>query len=168
MLFESKYALMRVHIRDEIMDYSGGFPRRLRPAVDAEFGFAGSEWRDGDGHVHVDITGHFFDSEEAAKRLQWTDEERQMCEEKLLYMIESGQAGADFWKFEATPAQLPWATYDKTHHNQIATIAKATGSADIALAYEKQNKNRPSVVKDLEAVLAETEAEGSDELLSVA
>lgn len=163
--FESRYSLLRVHVRDEIWDYSNPqLPRRIRPAIVAEFGFVNAEWRDSEIGERVEIVGGFFDSDEAAKRLGWTDEEKKLCEDKLLLMLETGEAGTDFRLHHDKPITVPWPNYDKTHHNQIATIAKATGSVDQALRYERANKKREGVIKALEEAWAELQEENEDAL----
>lgn len=168
MKFESRYSLLRVHVRDEILDYAGGFPRRVRPSIVAEFGFIGGEWRDSEVGERVEIIGGFFDSDEAARRLGWTEDEKKLCEDKLLYMLDSGEAGTDFWLHREAPILVPWPNYDKTHHNQIVTIAKATGSIDQAIRYEKANKNRETVVKALEEAWAEIQADETEDALTAA
>lgn len=80
----------------------------------------------------------------------------------------------DAWVHEMPKPAKPWPTYDETHHNQIPTIAQATGQVESALTYETRGREpRESVVKKLQALLAEepthdgSPAETPDELFAV-
>lgn len=71
----------------------------------------------------------------------------------------------DVWVHEAPKPSMPWPTYNETHHNQIAIIAKATGQIEAALAYESRGREggpRDSVVKKLQELAAEIEDDSSD------
>ena len=50
----------------------------------------------------------------------------------------------------------PWATYDDTHHFQVAKVAKEIGiPLEDVLEYEKRNKARKSVIDDLERAIGD-------------
>ncbi len=140
------------------------------PEMLAEFGVHGGEYSyknpDGVQDVAAVINGHFFDLDATAQEKDWSDEDRAFAAKRLLWVCD--KYPGDVWLHSAAAAPLPWATYDSTHHSKIVATAEAVGAVSEALAYEKQNKQRPSVVKDLEALLATpaSEPEVDDSLLS--
>ena len=74
-------------------------------------------------------------------------------EQKVIdWMLAKANYGQDFVKVEhaAVSAGKPWASYDDTHHFKIPTLAAELGLVDEALAYERANKNRGSVIAGLE------------------
>lgn len=94
-----------------------------------------------------------FDSDEAQKENDWTDEERVLVEKKLL---ESPHLGSDHIELKPVPVAIPWPTYDRDTVEQVVMIARATGLVEQALKYEAQNANRAEV---LEALSEEPELE---------
>lgn len=106
------------------------------------------------------IRGHVFNLQQQAKEKGWTDEETNLVRQKVDYQCEL--TPNDVWRRSKAKAPAPWPTYDSTHHNQIGKTAEITGTAVLALTYERENKNRPGVVADLENVLKAEVAE--DEL----
>lgn len=91
-----------------------------------------------------------WDSEEWQKEYKLSDEDRQGAERLLL---ESAFNGVYFFALEEEKAPKPWPSYDSTHHNKTASLAAELGLVAEALAYERENKNRTSVIEQLEAVL---------------
>lgn len=89
-----------------------------------------------------------FDTELAQNEHGWTDEEREMVEEKLL---SSHALNVEFMLLVPDPAAKPWPTYDAlTDVDEIVSIAVATGTVDAALAYERENRNSAAVLEALE------------------
>src|SRR5262245_55886354 len=81
-LYKSRYTDFQVLVRGESINYHPatgveiGRTRRLT----ANFGIHGTPFTEtnpltGELEEHVQITGHFYDSEEAKERLGWTDDE---------------------------------------------------------------------------------------------
>lgn len=76
----------------------------------------------------------------------WTDEEREIVEEKLRTSIHHG---TDHIELVPVPTALPWPNYSTTPLEELVAIAKAIGVVDQALAYERENQNRPEVLEAL-------------------
>jgi hypothetical protein len=79
-----------------------------------------------------------------------TDELREGAEQLLL---NSSYYGIEFFVVEEVKAARPWPSYDDAHHNKIASLAAELGLVAEALAYEQENKQRPTVIEQLEAAL---------------
>jgi hypothetical protein len=80
----------------------------------------------------------------------WTDADREQAEQLLLT---SPYYGIEFITVEEVKAVKPWPSYDDAHHNKIASLASELGLVAEALAYEQENKQRPTVIEQLEAAL---------------
>lgn len=100
------------------------------------------------------IYGNVFNLQAQAKEKGWTEAEMELVRAKVDYQCEL--TPQDVWKVAKVveSAPLPWPTYDDTHHNQLPVIAEATGTVLVALAYERENKNRAGVVAKLEELSA--------------
>jgi hypothetical protein len=123
----------------------------------AEFATHGAEMvhTDSDGvqTMHPDIRGHYFNLDAQAEQKGWTDDEKETVARKLLMEIVVKYPG-ECRLHSAAPAGRPWPKYDTAHHNQIPVLAEQFGCVAEALAYEKENKNRESVVAKLNELLA--------------
>lgn len=95
-----------------------------------------------------------WDSVEWQAKYKLTDDDRERAEQMLLT---SGRLGNEFIVIEEVKAAKPWPSYDETHHNKVSVLASELGLVNEALAYERENKNRSSVVEQLEASLAQVE-----------
>ena len=98
-----------------------------------------------------------YDTEEEQRRNNWDNELREHVEK---FLLAKPNIGVDFIAVEAAKIPAPWRTYPKTHHSKIAPLAEELGCVDEALAYERENKNRESVIAALEALAAAPAAEG--------
>ncbi len=131
----------------------------------ADFAIHGPEYQiptpDGSTIPFADIHGNFFDLDAAAERNRWTAEEKQAVREKLDWDCE--RMPNEVWHIVPTLLEAPVPNYDNVHHNTIPEIAVATGLVAEFLAYEKQEKNRPSVVAKLEELLAVQKEQASIE-----
>jgi len=118
----------------------------------AEFAYHGGEFTfhnplTGSQDVGADIRGHFFDSAQQAEEKGWTQEEHDLvvnavdrkCKTEPEYV----------WEVTLAKAEKPWPTYDEMHHSKIVETAITLGLVAESLAYEEQNKNRPSIVEGL-------------------
>lgn len=87
-----------------------------------------------------------LDTDELAHAQGWTAEEKAEIEE----LLDNGQ-GEFYFRVVRERAEKPWGNYDETPAAQIAATATMIG-ADIGavLAYERENKNRKSVLEELE------------------
>lgn len=100
------------------------------------------------------IRGHYFDTEVAQQQNGWTDEEREAVERRLDWICENVPEQCQHVEDARLP--VPWPTYDTIDSpGKIAALAAELGFEAEALAYERQNKNRPQVVQQLEKKLAE-------------
>lgn len=106
---------------------------------------------EGDGVTPIDPAEYgrigVWDSVEWQKEHKLSDAEREEAENMLLHYPQYGQV---YVRVAEVHAPKPWATYDTTHHNKIASLAEDLGCVDDALAYERENKNRESVLAALE------------------
>lgn len=164
MQFQSKASAYQVLIRPELKKWSpdGMVLLDTIPALTAKFGDPGPEYRyqnplTGEWDVTVQGRGHFFDSLAAQEENGWTDDEREMVEKVLVGLC--NKTPEYIWLYEEAKHPAPWPTYDTTHHNQIPVLAEQLGLVDAALAYERQNKERPAVIEKLEALVAQDQAE---------
>jgi hypothetical protein len=103
-----------------------------------------------------------FDTVEAQEAQGWTDEERELVEQKLLT---SPYIGLDFIRLDEAQATFgaPWATYDTTPGEKVVGLARDLGisMADV-LAYERANRNDAGLVYLLERELATPAEEAND------
>lgn len=154
---------LRIQVRDKKPIYEYGVMTGETPELVAEFGWYGPEQavvddegnplvdEDGMARRYAEIRYGVFDSEAQAAQKGWTEEERILVEKKVDWQCQLTPNMV--WRVQAAKAAPPWPTYDTTHHNQIGKTAEITGTVHAALAYERENKNRQSVVADLEQVL---------------
>jgi len=156
MVFQSVAALHRAHVRSERKIYEGGVEIGVEKELCAEFGDMDSpEIRDESaGESYYAIRGHFINTLEQGKKKGWTDDERRLVEKKLLLT----QDPADYWLHTKPPAGKPWPKYDEIPAARIAELASDFGVVPEALAYERENKNRKTVLEGLAALLAQPEA----------
>lgn len=111
-----------------------------------------------------------FDSLWAQKENGWSDEERLIVEER----VKTGPGnGVDYIIVDTPRVPAPWPGYDKLVSQGARTVQKVAEKivetiretevpAGHVLAYERENLDRPEVVKALEAMLVE---EPSEELI---
>lgn len=102
-----------------------------------------------------------FDTVKAQEAQGWTDEERELVEQKLLT---SPYYGQDFVRIDEAPVAKPWATYDTTPGEKVIALAQDLGIAlaDV-LAYEKANRNDDGLVYLLERKIdSDNSAVGTD------
>lgn len=79
-----------------------------------------------------------------------SDADREAGENLLL---NDSAYGVEYIVVEAVKAAKPWPSYDDTHHNKVVSLAAELGLVAEALAYEQENKQRPTVIEQLEAAL---------------
>lgn len=153
-LFRSRYAAYRVKIRSAQKHYhpATGVLIRDTPEMVAEFAQHNGEFKyqdeNGMERTGADIRGHFYDLDADAFEKGWTDEEKDLARTVLLRVCD--RFPGDMWVHETPKVAAPWPTYDETHHNKIPVLAVELGLLDESLEYERQNKNRDSVVAALE------------------
>jgi hypothetical protein len=112
-------------------------------------------WLEGDGVTQepLDLRIGCFDTIEEQSRQGWDDETREKVD---AFMLAKPNYGQDFTKVEKilVVSGKPWPSYDETHHFKIPALAAELGLLEEALAYEKDNKNRESVISGLDEKLS--------------
>jgi hypothetical protein len=157
LIFKSKFSGFRVKVRSESRQIHGatGVEIGKTPSLVAEFGQFGPEFEftapDGSIETGANIVGHYFDTDEATERLNWSPEEKEAVEKVLLMWC--GKWPESVWLHSEAPAAKPWPTYDEAHHKSIPGLAEQLGLVAEALAYEQQNKKRTEVVEKLSELL---------------
>ena len=168
MLFKSNYALFRRNVRHKIDVPHPTLPMILNtiPELAAEFGQPSEEfeYEDSEGRMNrgVHIRGHYFDSVVAQEQNGWTDEEREQVEASLVKL--SLSCPDQVQVVEQRKAAAPWPTYDSTHHIKVVNLASELGLLAEAITYERQNKNRESVVSALEEKLNAAQVPAEEDL----
>lgn len=155
-VYQSGYAALQVLVRPEIPFYHPitGVETSKVPRLTADFGIYGSEFNaasplTGEIEPHALIYGHYFDTEVAAEREEWTDEERASVEaalDKLCHDQPYLIAKVDLSK---PPALPPWPTYDKTAEKMIVEYAISLGLVQETVVYEQENEDREAIVVQL-------------------
>lgn len=140
----------------EIRNADGSLRQESIRPLWAEFGVFGAEYTYEDPITHSteigsEFRGGYFNLDEQALEKGWDDREKEIVARHMLQMLP--KAYCQFTLYQEAPAQAPWPTYDSTHHNQVPQIAQATGMVAEALRYERQQKNRATVIEKLEDLL---------------
>lgn len=154
--YGSKFRAFVVNIRPEVKVYHPHMPvvTNTIPRMAAEFGLHDGEFQyenpeTGAVDTFANIRGFFYDLDADAKEKGWTDEEYQIAQARLDALCDTWPEA--IWRLEAQAPTAPWPTYDNTPHGKVALLAGELGLVNEALAYEKYNKNRKSVIEALEA-----------------
>lgn len=170
MRFISKISALRIEAIGQKWDtLANGQVRELAPSTWAEFRqeplfpweeraaragfvFTGYVEEDHVSEIKVDpITRcSVFDSDIAAERYGWTPEQKKQVEEN---MLKASQTNPDFMFIPKPALEKPWPSYDETHHSKVASMVEEFGlDKNEVLAYERETKNRPSVIEALENI----------------
>lgn len=115
----------------------------------------------------------FFDTHQAQAQDDWTNEEREIVEDFLRQRVEEVGVGAGFVIVEQPKLAAPWPTYDRiTIHGQrkaehvAAKIVEMVSELGIdpagVIAYERQERNNPIVIAELEKLLDPTEEQAEE------
>lgn len=162
MLFYSPHAALRVicSIQRQKFHPVTGDPIETTPGITAEFGKLGAayEYTDpltGETGQGADISGHFFDTDLEAAEKGWDQDTKEMVERKLQALCRQQPERIQFREREAVKAALPWPTYESMDAAAVVAFAKAAGLEDEALAYERENRDRPTVIDGLATVTAD-------------
>lgn len=165
LVFESVAAAYQLYVRDPIPRYDHGILLDKGNTLVLEFGEMDAPpiHDDDTGEDTYAIRGHFAHTLEQGKAKGWSDEERAIVEKKAIVT----QNASDHWLRTRAPAGKPWPSYDETQAGKVPEIAEATGTVAGALAYERENQKRPTVVgalKKLEDPQEEQEIPVEEEL----
>lgn len=156
-VYKSAYADLQVLVRPEIPFYHPvtGVETNKVKALTAKFGLHGSEFPStnpltGELEMHASIIGHYYDTEEAAEREGWTEEERASVEATLDRLCREQPYLIGKVDMTLPPAPAPWPTYDTTSPAQVAKLATSLGLVAETIAYERENENRDKIIAELE------------------
>lgn len=173
LVFHSPFSAYQYVVRPKVTNYG---PDGITPVSEirellAEFATHRGEYtytdHDGLTQVAADIAGHFFDLDSQAEQKSWTDQEKELVANRLLKATE--KFPGEIQLYTKKPAAKPWPKYDDAHHNTIPVLADQLGLVAEALLYERENKNRGSVVEKLEELQnAAPDVEAADEILTAA
>ena len=121
-----------------------GVTANEREQVRARFKFGGlAEGEDPMRRVSI------YDTDEQAELHGWDAETKAEVEQNLL----EGQ-NEWYFKLEELKSERPWPTYDSQTPKQILDTLAVTGAdVESVIAYERENKNRSTLVAELEAKL---------------
>jgi len=165
-LYKSAYADFQVLARGEAIFYHPvtGVEISRSKGLTAEFGEHGGTFNSenpmtGQLEEHALIYGHFFDSEAAQQRNNWSDEERESVELAIEKIAREQPFLVMKIEFEAIPASKPWPTYDEMNADGVLEWASRLGLVAEALAYEQENKGRKVLIAQLEETLARQSAD---------
>ncbi len=154
--FKSNYKAMRITARHGHKVYHPVTGSELRDQevkeLTADFAVHRGEYSvidptTGKEETFADIAGYFYDLDSDAEAKGWTDDEKEMMREHLIFKASELPDMCQIYEHPATLA--PWPTYDSTHHNKIPVLAVELGLVGEALAYERENKNRDTVIAAL-------------------
>lgn len=157
-----RHAGLIVCVREpEEQFFSDGRSRIIRPALNADFAEESVDetyqGQDGDPAYRAMRGGGWFDSDVAAARHQWTEEEKKAVEQRLIDISNDGSGDVQLY-VPAKPTP-PWPAYDDMHHEQIPKFAEQAGLVTEALIYEQRSKARPRVVEKLQELVELASAE---------
>lgn len=163
LVFKSPFSLYQYIVRPTVKTYGPDGVTQIGEIREllAEFGMSRGEfnYEDADGNTQtgVDIAGHFFDLDAQAEQKGWTAQEKEYVANRLLRA--TSQFPGEITLYTKAPIARPWPKYDEADAKTIAAFADQAGVTDLALAYERENKNRKAVVDDLESLLVSVQEE---------
>lgn len=163
LIFTSPFSMYQYIVRPKVVNYGpdGVTPISELRELLAEFGVSRGEFKyedvDGNLQTGVDISGHCFDLDAQGEQKGWTDEEKEYVANRLLRATTT--APGEIQLYSKAPAAKPWPKYDEAHHNQIPVLADQLGLVAESLVYERENKNRESVIAKLEELLVSAQEE---------
>jgi len=112
--------------------------------------------------VQPDYRIGLFDSEAAQDRHGWTDEEREVVEQKLVREAERDPSYLVVGSFTAPP----WPRYDEfrgTPGQLVRRLVEDGHDLDAVLAYEREHQNRPKIAEEIEKAITTGDVEPSEE-----
>jgi hypothetical protein len=160
-MWKSRHAGLNVKVRSALEQRHPvtGDIISTRPAVRAEFGFATGVQRvqnpmTGQFENLEGFQGGFFDLDTMAEQLGWDDDIKAMVERRLDELCVQMPNSIQSVDFVIPPAERPWPTYDDEDDGQkLYDQAVPLGLAGKTLAYERENRQRQSLIEALEAYL---------------
>lgn len=171
----SRSAGLTMPLRDTKTDYhpSNGAVLKVHPALSVQFQHSGGApdwakdavqklpgWGNGLGHNEDPFTRvGVLDTDEEAKRQNWTPEEKSFVEEAL---AKAPSNGVEYVICSPPKTVKPWDKYDEFVGEDavdkiLYTVDLIGADPKAVLRYEQENLGRPEVVEALENKIAEEE-----------
>lgn len=167
----SRSAGLTMPLRDTTTEYApNGAVIKVNPALSVQFAVSGGApdwakdavaqlpgWGNGLGHNEDPFTRlGVLDTDEEAKRQNWTPEEKAFVENALL---KAPSAGIEYVVCSAPKTARPWDKYDEFVGDEalekvLYTIDLIGADPKSVLRYERENLDRPDFVEALEALVA--------------
>lgn len=180
--FTAKWAGYQLFVREEERQfYADGRSRVITPPIYVEFAEQALDIETYQGVDSEDSStfpqlrgGGYYDTEVAQRDKRWTDEERELVEERLLDIAENGPRADEYRmmrpadrpsgfgdvKLYETPKPVaPFQNYDNLSADKIIRISSELDCAERSLAYERVTKNRKSVIEPLLELIDMKQAE---------
>lgn len=134
---------------------SGGAPDWAKDAVRQLPGFANGIGEDEDPFTRVGV----LDTDDEAKRQNWSDEDKKFVEDALL---KAPSNGVEYVICSAPRTSSPWPTYDEfVGEDAVAkilyTIDMIGADPKHVVRYEKENLDRTDVIDAVEALIEKDE-----------
>lgn len=138
------------------------------PGIWANFGKLGPQYSyenplTGEVGTGAEISGHYYDTDVEAAQNGWDQDTKDMVERKLRALAVREPARIQEEVREIVRAARPWPTYDSLDAAQVLELAPALGLEAEALAYERENRGRPTVIDGLTAEAPAEPVEDEDE-----
>jgi len=174
-LWKSPHAAMVFNVRPALDTYNArGEVIATRPPIRAEFGIFGPEQPvhnplTGSTEMFAEVVGHFFDSDlwyeqrlgdqiNDAAEVERCQEEKEYLELVLTRKCREVPQFITEVRRVAVAAPRPWASYNTMEPAEIVDAAQLLALVPEAVAYERENAQRPDVLGPLEEKLADLPA----------
>jgi hypothetical protein len=108
----------------------------------------------GESHTGAQVIGHYYDTDAEAIDRGWDQDTHDHVVRRLRDAMRREPYRVQEIARELPKAGVPWPTFDQADAKQIVELAPALGLVAATLAYERENRNRPTVIDALEALLA--------------
>jgi hypothetical protein len=156
MIFYSPYVSYQVLVRSEekrIHQTPAGTIVETVPALTVEFGEHGGTFQyqnplTGGLEEGAYIRGNYLDTDVAAERNGWSEEEKALVEAALLKLCR--ERPDEIRIYEKPAPEKPWPTYDDTDPSTIVQVAVSTNLIREVIAYEEATLRREKILRPLE------------------
>lgn len=164
-VYKSAYAALQVCVRPEIPFYHPvtGVETHRVPRLTADFGLFSSEFTaanplTGELEEHAVIIGHYYDTQVAAEKEGWSEDEQASVIDTLDKLCRDQPYLIAKVDLTMPPAPAPWPTYDTTPAANVVKYATSLGLAQQTLTYELENEARDKIIAELQDWIADNPA----------
>lgn len=105
----------------------------------------------GETHTGAQILGHYYDTDAEAVEKGWDQETHDLVVRRLRDAVRREPYRLQEIARDPVKAAPPWPTYDDCAAAEAVSLAKTLGLEAETVAYERENKNRPTVIDGLTA-----------------